>query len=78
MNVDVYDPWADKNSTLSEFSIKVIDKPVKRKYDVLVLAVAHDEFKNLSFQYIKSLVKRKNIIFDIKNIFINQKVDGRL
>ena len=78
MNVDVYDPWVDKDTTWNELGIRVIDKPIKRKYDVLVLAVAHEEFKNLPFQYIKSLVKKKNIIFDIKNILVNQKVDGRL
>ena len=78
MNIDVYDPWVDKEFTLSELKVKVVDKPIKHKYDVLVLAVAHDEFKNLSFQYIKSLVKRKNVIFDIKNILKNQNVDGSL
>ena len=78
MNVDVYDPWVDKDTTWNELGIRVIDKPIKHKYDVLVLAVAHDEFKKLSLKDIKLFVKRKHVIYDIKNILVNQKVDGRL
>ncbi|MDC3382544.1 nucleotide sugar dehydrogenase, partial [Candidatus Pelagibacter sp.] len=58
MNVDVYDPWVNKDNLRNELGIEIINEPKKNNYDVLVLAVAHNEFKSLSFDDIKSFVKR--------------------
>ena len=42
-NVDVYDPWVNSDEANQEYSIKMIDKPHKLKYDAIVLAVAHEK-----------------------------------
>ena len=42
-NVEIYDPWADKDEVKEEYGVDLIDSP-KEKYDVSVLAVAHNEF----------------------------------
>ena len=42
-NVDIYDPWADKDEVKAEYDVDLIDNP-KDHYDVSVLAVAHNEF----------------------------------
>ena len=56
-NVDVYDPWVNKNQAAHEYKIEPIDKPIKGKYDAIVIAVAHDEFKSLTEDQIRALVK---------------------
>ena len=53
-NVDVYDPWVNKNQVAEDYKIELIDKPIKGKYDAIVLAVAHDEFKLLTEKQIRS------------------------
>ena len=77
-NVDVYDPWVDKSEAIREYDIKPIDQPVKGKYDVILLAVAHDEFKKLSFDKIKSFGKDNYVLYDIKYILDANEVHGRI
>lgn len=69
-NVDVYDPWADKNEVLREYNLNLIENLNLNNYDAVVLAVAHDEFKNLDFSNLNA------VTFDIKGIL--QNPDGRL
>ncbi len=69
-NVDVYDPWADKNEVLKEYDLNLIENLNLNNYDAVVLAVAHDEFKNLDFSNLNA------VTFDIKGIL--QNPDGRL
>ena len=77
-NIDVYDPWANKNDVKNEYGIDLIDHLIEDKYDTIVLAVAHDEFKKLSIKRIKSLGKKKHIIYDLKDLFSIEEVDLRL
>ena len=69
-NVDVYDPWADKNDVLKEYKFNLLSDLDLKQYDAIVLAVAHDEFKNLDFSNLDA------VTFDIKGIL--QNPDGRL
>lgn len=69
-NVDVYDPWADKNEVLREYNLNLIENLNLNNYDAVVLAVAHDEFKNLDFSNLNA------VTFDIKGIL--QNPNGRL
>ena len=77
-NVDVYDPWVNKNQVAEDYKIEPIDKPIKGKYDAIVLAVAHDEFKLLTESQIRSYGKDNNILYDIKYLLKNNESDGRL
>jgi UDP-N-acetyl-D-glucosamine/UDP-N-acetyl-D-galactosamine dehydrogenase len=77
-NVDVYDPWVDNDKALHEYGIKPIDQPIEGKYDAILLAVAHDEFKELSLKQIKAFVKDNHVIYDIKYLLDANEVDGRL
>ena len=45
--VDVYDPIANKNEIRKEFDIDLIDKPKVNTYELVVIAVGHQFFKNL-------------------------------
>jgi len=77
-NVDVYDPWVNIEESFVQYGIKLIQKPFKNKYDAIVLAVAHDEFKSLSLEKIKSYGKDINVIYDIKYLLKADESDGRL
>jgi len=77
-NVDVYDPWIDKDEVIHEYGFKPIDQPVEGKYDAILLAVAHDEFKELSLQQIKAFGKDNHVLYDIKYLLDANEVDGRL
>ena len=77
-NVDVYDPWVDKDESIHEYNIKPIDKPVEGRYDAILLAVAHDEFKELSVEQIKAFGKDNHVLYDIKYLLKVNEVDGRL
>jgi UDP-N-acetyl-D-glucosamine/UDP-N-acetyl-D-galactosamine dehydrogenase len=77
-NVDVYDPWVDKDEAALVYDIKPIDQPVEGKYDAILLAVAHDEFKELSLDQIKAFGKDKHVLYDIKYLLKANEVDGRI
>ena len=77
-NVDVYDPWIDKKKVINEYKIEPIDKPINDKYDVIVIAVAHDEFKSMNEKQIRSYGKNNHVLYDIKYLLKENESDGRL
>jgi UDP-N-acetyl-D-galactosamine dehydrogenase len=73
VQLDVYDPWADKIEVEKEYNVSLVDNLELNGYDTLVLAVAHDEFKSLDLRS-----NDQRVVFDIKSIIDRQFVDGRL
>ena len=74
-NVSVYDPYVDEEIVFDEnISISLINK--LDKYDGIIIAVAHDEFKNINFDNLKK--DSKSVIFDVKGILEKSKSDTRL
>ncbi|QKF73478.1 polysaccharide biosynthesis protein, nucleotide sugar dehydrogenase, TviB family [Aliarcobacter faecis] len=69
-NIDIYDPWADTKEVEHEYNLKLIKELNIDKYKAIVLAVAHNEFKQLK------LKTNENIVFDIKSIL--DEADGKL
>lgn len=76
--VDVYDPHADKQEAYSNYGIQLIDEIEPDTYDGVVIAVAHDEFKEMGHQRVRSFANRSGVIFDIKSIFDSEHSDCRL
>ena len=77
-NVDVYDPWIDKSEAKHEYGIEPVDAPTEGKYDAIILAVAHDEFKDMGGAALRKFAKANHVLYDIKYIFPAEEVDGRL
>jgi UDP-N-acetyl-D-glucosamine/UDP-N-acetyl-D-galactosamine dehydrogenase len=77
-NVDIYDPWVDKSEASREYNLAPIDEIKYGKYDAIVIAVAHDMFKELSLEEIRSYGKSNCVLYDIKYLLNNNDVDGRL
>lgn len=77
LNIDVYDPWAQKPEVKKEFGIDLISeiKQLKIDYDAVILAVAHNEFRSFN---IDSHTSQKAVIFDVKAFLSKDKIDGRL
>jgi UDP-N-acetyl-D-galactosamine dehydrogenase len=74
LNIDVYDPHADSEAVFDEYNIRTT--MTLKKYDAIILAVAHEEFLNLDFTSFKNT--SKSIIFDIKSVIDRNIVNGRL
>ncbi|PCH95592.1 MAG: Vi polysaccharide biosynthesis UDP-N-acetylglucosamine C-6 dehydrogenase TviB [Gammaproteobacteria bacterium] len=77
-NVDVYDPWVNPSEAKHEYDIDLIDKPKIAHYDAVIFAVAHNEFKALSADDIKGLMKPDHVIYDLKYMLDPQLADIRL
>lgn len=75
LNVSVYDPHADKNEVEKEYGITLVER--LEKYDVIILAVAHNEFLSLDYIALKSSIEN-SVIFDIKSVLDRKFVDNRL
>ena len=76
INLSVYDPWARAEEVRDEYGIELTGSLSKgRKYDVIVLAVAHKEFLELD---IPSLVSENHVVYDVKGCLNPEWVDDRL
>ena len=74
INVDVFDPNADKNEVEKEYGIKLLDN-INKTYDGIVLAVSHKEFKHIEFS---TILNNSSVLFDTKSFIDRSLVDGRL
>src|SRR4026208_2559409 len=72
--VDVYDPWVDHAEAHHEYGIKPIRKLAKGKYDAVVLAVAHKEFRDMGIDAIRGLGRKPHVLYDIKYVFDSSDV----
>ena len=74
-NISVYVPWANAEKVDEEYSIRMIDNVNEKKYDAIILAVGHNEFKTID---IKALGNDISVVFDVKCFLDRAIVDGRL
>ena len=75
INTDIYDPWVDKANFYDEYNIDLIGELNFKLYNVIIIAVAHDQFKKIDYKKIK---KNKSIIFDLKSTINKNLSDARL
>lgn len=78
VNVDVYDPWVDAEEAVHEYGIRPVDKPASGQYDAIILAVAHNEFKQMPIADIRALGTADAIVYDLKYLFPANQTDARL
>lgn len=76
--VNVYDPWVDKQEAKQVFDIEPVEILDQGQYDAIILAVAHQQFKQMSATEIRALGKPNSVLFDIKYLLSAEQVDGRL
>ena len=76
--IDVYDPWVDKDEAVHEYGIRPVDEPQPGSYDAIVMAVKHHQFVDMGVSGVRALGKSSHVLYDIKYIFSAADVDGRL
>jgi UDP-N-acetyl-D-galactosamine dehydrogenase len=76
--VDVHDPWVDAEEAKAAYGIELRMQPAAEAYDVVVVAVAHRQFKELGEAGIRAFGKARSIIYDIKYLLPAEAVDERL
>lgn len=72
-NVDVYDPWVDPNENKKHYKHGIIPDPFThtKRYDAIILAVAHDQFKKLRDEDFRHISTDAPVIIDVKGIIPN-------
>lgn len=75
LNITIYDPWANSAIAEHEYGLTVTNELPTDKFDAAIMAVAHNEFKELD---VTSLVKDNSVIYDVKGMLPKEIVDGRL
>ncbi|MCD9504143.1 Vi polysaccharide biosynthesis UDP-N-acetylglucosamine C-6 dehydrogenase TviB [Photobacterium phosphoreum] len=78
INVDIYDPWVSPDEAQHEYGVEVCTDKPEQQYDAVILAVAHDQFKEMSNEEYRTLTKSESIIYDLKYVLDSQFSDLRL
>ncbi|MEC3908045.1 nucleotide sugar dehydrogenase [Tamlana sp. 2201CG12-4] len=73
-DVTIYDPWANPEEVEHEYNLQTITNLPDKKYDGIVLTVAHNEFIKEDF---KSFLNSNGILYDVKGI-LKESANGRL
>lgn len=78
LQVDVYDPWVDAVQAKLEYGIEPIDHLQPNTWDGIIIAVAHQQFRDLGAASIRQLLKAGGVLYDVKWVLPKEAVDGRL
>ena len=76
--VDIHDPWVDADEAMEEYGLDLVAAPAKGAYDVVIIAVAHEQFRALGEKGIKAFCKDTSVLYDIKYVLPAEAVDDRL
>jgi UDP-N-acetyl-D-galactosamine dehydrogenase len=66
--VDVHDPWADPEEARTEYGLELAANPQEGMYEGIVLAVAHECFRELAADKLRSLGKPQHVLYDLKAV----------
>ena len=78
INVDVIDPWCSKQEAINKYGITICEENKQGYYDAIIMAVAHDSFKKMGVEAIRSKGKPKHILYDLKYLLNKEDTDMRL
>jgi len=78
VDVDVYDPWVDPDEAVHEYGLTPVAKLEEGKYDAVILAVAHNQFKAMGAEGIRKLGKSQHVLYDLKYVLSPAESDLRL
>ncbi len=76
--IDVHDPWVDEQEAKQEYDLDLINSPRQDQYDAIVLAVPHQQFRDLPIETLRAFGKKNCIVYDVKSILPHSQVDARL
>ncbi|BDS15251.1 nucleotide sugar dehydrogenase [Aureispira anguillae] len=73
VNVDAVDPYASSEEVEQEYGFSLIAAPNK-KYDAVIIAVAHEAYKTLDAAYFESISNGQPILVDLKNLYSKERM----
>jgi UDP-N-acetyl-D-galactosamine dehydrogenase len=76
--VDVHDPWVDAAEAKQEYGLDLITTPEPSAYDGIILAVAHDNYRDAGAIALRGYGTPDHVFCDLKSIFARDKSDLRL
>jgi UDP-N-acetyl-D-galactosamine dehydrogenase len=77
INVDVVDPWCSNEEAQHEYGLS-LTQPKPNHYDAIIMAVGHNEFKQMGVAEIHALGKESHVLYDLKYVLDKSDVDMRL
>lgn len=78
VQVDVHDPWVQVDEAQREYEITPVDLPDAGEYDGVILAVAHDQFREMGIEKLRALGKERHVLYDLKCLLPAGQSDMRL
>ena len=75
VNVTIFDPWANPQEVMHEYSVVSHNEIPKGKFESVILAVSHREFLNMD---LKNLLNENAVFYDVKGCILEDFVDSRL
>lgn len=78
IEVDVHEPWANAEEAHAEFGIDIVASPEPGAYDGIVVAVSHNEFREMGPDAMRNFGAEQHVLYDLKNVFTAQESDLRL
>jgi UDP-N-acetyl-D-glucosamine/UDP-N-acetyl-D-galactosamine dehydrogenase len=76
--VDVHDPWVEPDDAMEAYGFTLVEAPEQGAYDVVVIAVAHRQFKELGAAGIRAYGKPGAVLYDVKYVLPAADTDDRL
>lgn len=77
VSVEVYDPWVDAEEARAEYGLSLAT-PEQGIYDGVILAVAHESFREMGIEAIRALGRAGHVLYDLKGVFGREAGDLRL
>jgi UDP-N-acetyl-D-glucosamine/UDP-N-acetyl-D-galactosamine dehydrogenase len=78
INVDIMDPWCSNQEAQHEYGLSLCSELNTDHYDAIIVAVAHNEFREMGAEAIRALGKAEHVLYDLKYVLDKQDVDMRL
>ena len=78
VEADVFDPWVDATEAQHEYGITPVSAPQAGHYDAIILAVGHQQFRQLGAAGIRALGNADCVLYDLKYVLSSQESDLRL
>ncbi|WP_435248270.1 Vi polysaccharide biosynthesis UDP-N-acetylglucosamine C-6 dehydrogenase TviB [Vibrio sp. nBUS_14] len=78
INVDIVDPWCSNVEAQHEYGLTLSVEPQQGDYDAIIMAVSHNEFKEMGVEKIRALGKPAHVLYDLKYVLDKESVDMRL
>lgn len=77
--IDIHDPFVNPEEAMHEYGLSLVNEPSVGSYDAVVLAVGHEQFREIGAEGVRKFCKSSNsVVYDVKHLLPKDAIDGRL